>query len=194
MHAPSSETVPLVCRVWRNLGLGHSDDGPREDRHMEGRETGESWTVLKSLYEAAPEVLRFPVSLADYAAIGSRYWNIGHPKIAKTIALLIELSNRLRQRRLSAETLRKIRYLTSTSFYGFTVPSRMSGARLALEVPNRLLDIADEEGLGRAERFMTSDFYPGTVGAYQNPYHFDRSGWKTHGTGLGQRLGETPEN
>lgn len=81
-------------------------------------------------------------------------------------------------------------YLTSNTFYGYLVPSRMSGVRLALEVPNRLLDVAEEEGLAHAEHLVPSDFVPGTVEGYQNPYHYDLRGWKSRGTGLGQRLEE----
>jgi hypothetical protein len=109
-----------------------------------------------------------------------------HPKIKAIVAVLTELADRKRQQRLSTDGARVVHYLASTTFYGYTVPSRKSGRTLALEVPNRLLDVAVKEGLPHAERLLPSDFLPGTVEAYENPYHYDLTGWKIRGTGLGQ--------
>ncbi len=142
--------------------------------------------ILKNLYKEGPELLRFPAEIAKYAAIGSRYWNIDHPKIARITAVLNALADRQRQQRLSADNSRVVHYLTSNTFYGFLVPSRMSGDTLALEVPNRLLDIAEKEGLGYAEHLLPADFLPGTVGEYMNPYHYDLNKWKIRGKGLGR--------
>jgi len=182
----AKEKVPLVCRVWRNSGR-RSDHG----RETEQGQRVESWAALKRLYGEAPEVVLFPKSIAECAAIGSVYWNIDHPKIVKIVAVLTALGDRLRQRGLSAEGMRAVRYLASHSFYGYVVPSRMSGRSLALEVPNWLLDVAEEEGLGHAERLVVGDFFPGTVEGYQFPHNHDLGEWRERGTGLGQRLDVT---
>jgi len=183
-----AETVPLVCRVWKKSGGGDPDDDRSAGTPDVGRRRVASWHLMKNLYREAPEVLRFPASIAKYAAMGSRYWNINHPKIVRIIAVLTELQERRRQERLSADKLRKVSYLTSNSYYGYLVPSRKSGITLALEVPNRLLALAKEEGLAPADDLVPADFFPGTIDGYENPYHYDLSGWKTTGTGLGRRL------
>jgi hypothetical protein len=92
------------------------------------------------------------------------------------------------QKRLSEDRFKLVSYLRSNAFYGYTVPSRKSGSTLALEVPNRLLDVAEGEGLAHAEHLVPDDFVPGTVDEYENPYHYDLSGWDSRGAGLGKRL------
>jgi hypothetical protein len=72
---------------------------------------------------------------------------------------------------------------------GYKVPSRLSGLTLAVELPNRLLDLAQDEGLACPERLAPSDFLPGTVEGYSNPYHYGLGAWELHDTGLGQALG-----
>lgn len=191
---PTNQTVPIVCRVWRKSGGSHCADDPIKEGPRKEWGAVERWKALKGLYDAAPEVLRFPGSLGQYAAIGSRYWNINHPKIAGIVAALIELKGRMRQQRLSADRVRMVSYVASSTFYGYVVPSRISGARLAIEVPNRLLDVAEEEGLIHAEHLVPSDFFPGTVEGYQNPYYYDVGGWKHRGTGLGRRWDEAGEH
>ena len=191
-HPPASETVPLVCLVWRNVGpYPHAKD-LTEQPHRGQPEKLESSMIFRSLYRESPELLRFPANVAKYAAIGSRYWNIDHPKIAKIVAVLNELADRERQQSLSADSAREIHYLTSNRYYGHLVPSRKSGDTLALEVPNRLLDVAEKEGLPHAGRLLPSDFLPGTVEMYENPYHYELTGWKIRGTGLGRIRGAAP--
>ena len=89
---------------------------------------------------------------------------------------------------LPTEQLKLVNYLRSDTFQGYVVPSRYSGLNLALEVPNRLLRVAKEAGLGDAEELVTQDFFPGTVNGYQNPYHYELSDWKKPGTDLGKLL------
>lgn len=132
--------------------------------------------------------MRFPSAIAHYAAIGSRCWNSTHPKIKKIVGVLIQLQERTVQRRISDDALRSVAHITSNTFYGFIVPSRYAGKTIAMEVPNRLLQIAQEEGLPVVEPLVTEDFYLNTVEGYRNPYHHDISGFALPGTGLGQNV------
>jgi hypothetical protein len=188
VRPPANETVPIVCRVWRNLGPGDHDDDQGEGKPGEERQRVESWNISKKHYIDQPEVLRFPASMTEFAAMGSRYWNIDHPKIAKIIAVLMELEEATIQGRLSGGISWMVLNLMSKSADDYHVPSLMSGVRRALEVPNRLIDVAEEQGLSHAEHLVPSDFVPGTIEGYQDPHNYDLRGWKIRGTGLGQRL------
>lgn len=152
------------------------------------RVTSANWAVLKQFYGEAPEVLRFPATAERYASIGSRYWNIDHPKVAVIVRIIQSLLERHRAGMLAPGRSRIVGYLTSARFYDYTVPSRMSGATLAIELPNRLLDIAEEEGMSCSERLAPSDFLPGTVEGYRNPYHYNLRGWERRGMNLGRIL------
>jgi hypothetical protein len=188
VRSPANETLPLVCRVWRNRGVVYDEVDSNDKWYTERQRKMEGWQVLKNLYEAAPDILNFPESIAEYAAIGSRYWNISHPKIVQVISTLTELKNRWLQQRLSANGWQRVAYLRSNQYYGYIVPSCYSDTRLALELPNHLLDIAEEEGLGHTERLVSSDFFPGTTEGYRSPHHLGHKEWQRRGTGLGQRL------
>ena len=94
----------------------------------------------------------------------------------------------VRQKRLSAQEMRRVSYLGDTAFQGYVVGSRYSGLNLALEVPNRLLAIARNNGLADAEDLSPTDFFPGTIDGYQNPYHYDLRPWQKLKTGLGKYL------
>lgn len=147
-----------------------------------------AYDILKSLFGDAPEVFSFPKSVSKYAAIGSRYWNIDHPKIERIVSALTLLAQRRRENKISADRSKVISYLVSNDYYGYLVPSRKSGKTLAIELPNRLMTVAEEEGMGHAERLIPSDFVPGTIDRYENPYHYDLRAWKILGTGLGRRV------
>jgi hypothetical protein len=179
---PRDESVPLACRVWRK----QEQDGTRSRENEEG--TAPSWRLLKRFYDEAPEILQFPATAERYAAIGSRYWNGGHPKVALMVRTIRSLLERDHAGMLASERSRLVRYLTSTDFYGYTVASRISGVTLAIELPNRLLDIAEDEGLSCSERLAPGDFLPGTAEGYRNPYHYDLRGWQHRGGNLGRRL------
>jgi hypothetical protein len=176
VQPPSKESVPLVCRVWRKC--------PAEAR----RNPSSSWQVLRSLYRDAPDILRFPEAISRYPAIGSRYWNSHDPKMAKIITSLTLLAESVRQRQLSAEEMRLVYYLGGDSFQGYVVGSRYSGHNLALEVPNRLLAIARNHCSVDAEDLNETDFFPGTIDGYQNPYRYDLRPWQKLNTGLGKHL------
>lgn len=188
VRPPEKETVPLVCRVWRKSGVIHRNDPWGEEESTERDGMGATGYALKKLYDGAPEVLQFPGSMAQYAAFGSRYWNIDHPKITGILAVLTKLMDWRKLHRLSADGERVVSHLTSNKFYGYVVPARYAGINLALEVPNRLIDVAKKEGLPSAEHLVPEDFVPGTIEKYQNPYHYDLRKWKKPGMGLGQRL------
>ncbi|HWR49756.1 MAG TPA: ATP-binding protein [Bryobacteraceae bacterium] len=176
------ESVPLGCRVWRKL----KRDGTRSPENEEAE--APNWAVLKTFYDEAPEILQFPATAERYAAIGSRYWNGGHPKVAIIVRAIRSLLERHRAGMLATDRSRLVGYLTSNSFYDYTVPSRMSGRTLAIDLPNRLLDIAEEEGLSCSERLAPGDFFPSTVGRYCNPYSYDLRVWERGGTNLGRPL------
>ena len=188
VHGP--DEIPFACRVWKRGGVpGRTAADLVGDEWLEPQ--GE-WAALKRLYGEAPDLMRFPASIARYAAIGSRYWNIEHPKIAGIVSVLKELRGRADQRQLSPDGLRALAYFTSYTFYGYVVASRHAGRRLALEVPNNLLEVAQSEGLPRADGLVVEDFLPRTLEGYRNPYYFDLSGFMERGTGLGQPLGPVP--
>ena len=188
VRPPEKETVPLVCRVWRK-STGSHHKGPRtEGESAEGHAILGTENSLQRLYREAPEVVEFPRSLSQYAAFGSRYWNIAHPKISGMLEALTKLLDWRSVDRLSSDGERVVQYLTSNKFYGFLVPSRFAGVGLALDAPNRLLDVATKEGIPSTEHLVPHDFVPGTIDGYQNPYHYDLRSWKKRGTELGQRL------
>jgi hypothetical protein len=186
VNPPAGDTVPLVCVVWKNTAtdpeIKHlTERFPRIRRQVWGLSP-----TSVNFYEDGPELLRFPTSASKYAAIGSRYWNINHPKITKIVAVLGELTERHRQQRLSLDNARVFEYVTSKTFIGYVVPSRKSGDTLAMQVPNRLLDLAEKVGLPIAERLLPGDFFPGSIGTYENPYHYSLAKWGAAETGLGQ--------
>jgi hypothetical protein len=184
---PANQALPLVGRIWRKSGPRHQVGDRMRCPADEQRTIGGS-EFLKDLYRAAPEVLQFPASIAQHAAIGSRYWNLSHPKIVGIVVTLRDLADRFSKHALSADELKKFSHITSTAFYDYVVPSRESDVTLALEVPNRLIAIAEKEGLTHAQPLVPSDFLPGTIEGYRNPYYYDLCGWKDSGTGLGLRL------
>lgn len=104
VQPPGKESVPLVCRVWRKCP-------PKAQRTP-----STSWQVLRSLYENAPDILRFPDAMSRYPAIGSRYWNSQHPKMARIITALTLLAESVRQKQLSAEEMGLVSYLGSSAF------------------------------------------------------------------------------
>ena len=176
------ESVPLACRVWRK---------PERDGTL-SRESEKAaapnWESLKRFCNYAPEILQFPATAERYAAIGSRYWNGGHPKVALMVRTIRSLLERHHAGMLASERSRLVGYLTSAAFCEYTVPSRLSDVTVAIELPNRLLDIAEEEGLSCSERLAPGDFLPGTVEGYRNPYSYDLRGWERRGRNLGRRL------
>jgi hypothetical protein len=176
VQPPAKESVPLICRVWRKC--------PPEAK----RNPSSSWQVLRSLYENAPDILRFPEAISRYPAIGSLYWNSHHPKMARIITALTLLAESVRQKQLSAEEMELVSYLDDSAFQGYVVRSRYSGLNLALEVPNRLLAIARKHCLVDVEDLNATDFFPGTIDGYQNPYHYDLRPWEILKTGLGKHL------
>ncbi len=188
VQPPEKETVPLVCRVWRRSASAPRNEAWCEEETAKGHGTGGTGAVRQKLFSEAPEVLPFPQSIAQYAAFGSRYWNSNHSKISAILPVLTELMEWRRLLRLSPDGEREVSYLTSNRFYGYVVPARFSKSDLALDVPNRLLDVSEKEGLPCAVRLTPEDFVPETIKGYQNPYHYDLQKWKKPGTGLGQRL------
>ena len=177
VRPPASDPVPLVCRVWRK--------GDADDLSSDKQTKSLPWNALRRVCKDLPQLLEFPEASKEIAAIGSRYWNVKHPKIVAISQSLLELSLRFNQRKLSTEKTRLFTYLTSNSFYGYTVPSRRAGFTLAIDLPNRLLDLAEGEEFACAHRLVVGDFYPGTTDKYLNPYHYDLRGWRKQGSDLG---------
>lgn len=188
VRPPQKESVPLVCPVWRKSGSIKRNDAWDGEEPTAGYEASRESTSLRSLYNEAPLVLQFPQSIAQYAAFGSRYWNSDHPKIKAILPMLIKLTERWRMHPLSADAMREVSHIVSHNFYGYKVPARFTAANLGLDVPNRLLDVLQKEGLPCSERLVLEDFVPETIGKYRNPYHYDISEWKDPGTGLGRPL------
>ena len=182
------EELPLACRVWRRGSRSDGTINPNEWPNRVEHWTEPNCKALRCLYRDAPELLRFPKAAKGFAAFGSRYWDIENPKIAKIVSVFNALVHRRESGSLSTNSLRTISSVTDNSFYGYKVPSRKAGTMLAIDLPNRLLDIAEEEGMSCPERLAPSDFYPGTVGKYQYAKWYSLEGWKVSGTGLGKIL------
>lgn len=182
LKPPKNESVPLACRVWKKREAAVFPASRRMEK------AALAWNTLKAVYRDAPELLSFPPEAEQYAAIGSRYWNVNHPKILTMVPALMELVRGLREATLQPERARLFSYLTSNSFYGYTVPSRLSGTTLAIELPNRLLDLAQQDKFACTTRLAPDDFLPGTVGVYHNPYHYALNQWEAPNTDLGQHL------
>lgn len=172
VEAPTGEDVPLVCRVWRQCP---------PNQHRTER-------TLKGLYREAPELVSFPEEFSQFAAFGSRFWNIDHPKTTALVQALNSLQQRTKNHELTPSHLRLVRYLTSNTNYGFVVPSRISARRLALETPNGLAAIAAAEGICAPIELTQDDFAPGTLAAYHNPYHYDLRRWRAEGSGFGAAI------
>lgn len=162
---PTGELTPLICRKWTR------DGGRHPSISSPVGETPVPWGA------DAPELLHFEAPIDGYAAFGSRYWNRDHRKIQNIIVALQQLRAKLVNHEMSGDAVAIYRYLTSTKFYGYTVPSRISGQTLALSLPNRLLELARKEGIECDCRLEPADFYPGTVGGYSNPYHYPLASW-----------------
>lgn len=174
---PEAEMVPLICRVWEVSGP--------DDTTGHARPAAMRWNELRAICEDAPELFRFPSGMEGFAAIGSRYWNAEHPKIQRVAAALKELARRRRAGTLSPDNSQLFDYLTGNKYIGYVVPCRYTGRRLGIEMPNRLLDIAAAEGLHGTDRLVEADFYPGTLGTYANPYHYDLATWRDRHSPVG---------
>jgi hypothetical protein len=171
---PSGEQIPLICCVWTRNGCPGSDPSEMEN----ARSISLGW-------DASPTLAKFEGPLASFAGFGSRYWNREHAKVKAVVPVLEQLQQRVENREVPDEIDRTYRYFTSNSYFGYTVPCRSSGATLALTLPNRLLDLADKLGIPCASRLQISDFFPGTVGIYNNPYHYSLKEWFTSSTDIG---------
>ncbi len=180
LSSPASDNMPLCCRVFRKLDQEQS--GGCEDNSLVQENA-------RLPYNPSPELLRFPKALSEFAAIGSRYWNIEHPKVKAIRSVLAELDRHRRELRLSSDRERLVNYLCSTDYIGHLVASRHSGNRLARELPNRLLRIAEGAGIGNAASLAESDFFPGSIIGYKNPYYYDLEPWRSESTPLGLPLG-----
>ncbi|MHA4868044.1 HD domain-containing protein [Duganella sp. PWIR1] len=163
--SPSSELVPLVCRTWTNDAIHHLKS---VDRDYDDNK------VWKS---DSPELFAFPEEFNGFASIGSRYWNLSHKKIRAIVDVLKKLRFQVEEGIVSEEVCKKYRYLTSHDFYGYIVPSRKSGTQMAMTLPNKLLDLANEGGLEIDYRFELEDFFPNTAIGYENPYHYPLGSW-----------------
>lgn len=165
--APSNENTPLICRVWTC----------NSDMHAGGIKKIEQQDVFleKSM---TPELLPFPDEIREYAAFGSRYWNSSHKKIQAITNALRELRKQYEKGGFSDDDYLRYQYLMSNKYYGFIVPSRSSGNTLAISLTNNLLDLANKIGINIDRRLEPNDFYPGTVGEYKNPYHYNLKYWE----------------
>jgi hypothetical protein len=193
LESPTNETIPLCVRVWNRIF--EKDQAPDwNDRLSLAMDLPENSPLQKHpsllsrvLRDDSPFIVRFPDCIAEYACFGSRYWNALHPKIYPIVSAFLELEERINNGQTSDDTLREYRFITSSEFIGYVVPSRSSRTRLGLEVQSRLVDLVKREGIAvNLAPLVKEDFYPGTIGTYRNPYHYDLSSWKQGGTSLGK--------
>lgn len=120
---PTGESIPLGCRTW-----------VRQVPALPSCGAGSRSETLGIWGDASPTLLHFDDAINRYAAFGSRYWNLNHGKIQAIVVALRELWARARRQELPDEIRVKYGYLTSNSYYGFTVPSRQSGQTLGLSL------------------------------------------------------------
>ncbi|WP_026182528.1 HD domain-containing protein [Leeia oryzae] len=163
---PSEEQLPLICRKWMPIAAAQTTN-----------ENINNLSIFSAWDSDAPQLVKFPDIFNHYAAFGSRYWNLSNKKIKAISNVLNELRRQFSDGVLSDAAMRKYQYLTSHDFYGYIVPSRLSNTTVALLLPNNLLDLANENGLSIEYRLEESDFYPGTIGEYRNPYHYPLKSW-----------------
>jgi len=189
VNSASGDEVPLVCRIWRKqanrirrpkwLGLAPLLERWRQDPTVICPELVQ-WAISPGggPVGAAPLLIRFPDSMEDVAAIGSLYWNQNNAKIRALVEFLVEVSVRFRSGGLSGPARRAFHHVNSTSYLGYIVPSRHSGARAAIERFRELLGIAAEEGLAVPKPLGPEDFLPASVGKYWNPYGYPVWSWE----------------
>ena len=99
---------------------------------------------------------------------------------------MLELADKYRRGRLSGIGHRMFEHLNSDGYLGHVVPSRYSGKRAAIERYNRLLELANKEGLRTGVPLQMEDFLPGSIGKYHNPYHYKLHDWDRMGTNVGR--------
>jgi histidine kinase/DNA gyrase B/HSP90-like ATPase len=144
VNSPADDQVPLVCRVWRkqsnharpsqNLGLPDLLAEWRKNPMLECPQLVEQ--ALHSGMRSSgntPLLVRFPDGMDQLAAIGSLYWNQNNTKIRALVDLLLELSVRSRSACLSGRTEKVFQYVNDTSYLGYTIHTRHSGSRAAIE-------------------------------------------------------------
>jgi Histidine kinase-, DNA gyrase B-, and HSP90-like ATPase len=189
VNSATDDAVPLACLVWRKTAI---NSGPKEDFNMfdllsqwqknpvlEFPELVRRTLMVRgSSLDDAPLLVRFPKAMEHIAAIGSLYWNQANPKIQALVGMLLELATRSRRHTISGRTQQLFGYINSTSYLGYAVSSRHSNQRVAIDRYNELITAAKTEGLSAPAPLTESDFLPGSVGKYWNPYHYPIGSWQ----------------
>lgn len=143
LRATEKDPVPLVAQIWRR-GLGSPEHRAWTERAELAIQSGSRVMpsdILRGVCKDAPLLVKFPDEYQRYAAIGSRYWNISHEKVRANSMAILQLGIRVRKGEVAELTERAFSYFTGTEFLGYVVPSRLSGRRLALELPAQLLGL-----------------------------------------------------
>jgi len=160
---------PLVSRIW----IGTQAGRPPEELDTE---------ALSAVGADFPKLVAFPQGLHEYAAFGSLYWNVNNLKIQDISTLLLNLAKKAADLPFDARAEFNA-YRSPPGFVGYVIPSRVSGSSMAVGRIQKLIDIARTAGLGEVEGIFNSEFVPGTLLSYKNPYHYDFSRWKNQSVG-----------
>jgi len=168
---------PLVCRVWKK----QSDSMPQSlESYIANDEIIRNPSLLKlALGRYMPELYPFPDQVNNYAAIGSAFWNTNSSKINQIVRTLLLLAHRFHQKQVSMSSRERIQNLTSEKYIGYIVLCSRSGRRVAIDLHSELLKVAASEGLGPCSALTEGDAFPGSIGRYENPYHYDLRNWRT---------------
>ena len=170
---------PLFCRVWKKRAPCRQT---AEDFLKRGDGAiSDPFLLKEAIGEFAPELYEFPHELSDLGAIGSAYWNSRSPHVIAITMTLLELCARIKNGKASQQNVEKFGNLTSNRYNGFVVPCCKSGRRLAIGMHAGLLEIATAEGLGFCSPLSEKEALPGSVGRYENPYHYDLRRWMAEG-------------
>lgn len=180
---PASEEVPLVCRVWEKDSTSLAQPSviaealtllPRSVHRRSSRAH-----VLSLVGSDMPELVSFQGEFSGYAAVGSVFWNINHPKIQSFVAMLLRLAGEIARNPIPADLRHD--YLVNcdlTKAGHYRNAARIDSRQFALERFQTLRSLAARLNLhGLPDSLEEADYVPGTLGKYRNPSRYDFSSW-----------------
>jgi hypothetical protein len=189
VSAPPGDPLPLLCRVLERQPGGLSELATVEQQ-------AEAWfshrriSALVRDSVSGLELLRFPPVIASYAAIGTRYWNIDHPKVIALADLIVDVSLYLDS---SAQPLRHP-WMRSRTQHVLKIHeairirmNNFGGSPVELSI--QIIEAARLAGsTRRAEPLGEDDVLPGTWHMTRNPLDYSIAKWRNSPTPVGVPL------
>lgn len=184
--SPRGDRLPLFSRVWTKDQV---DDLPLIYTSRTA--------AARSPIPALPMMVKFPDEIANYAGIGSLFWNRNHPKIEAISSRLVELFEAAFGDARAVIRPRVTSVLAaSRRSYEYHVAARYSSHAHAIDFPSELLKLASELLPPRQIDPLTiDDFLPGSVERYRNPLAYDLGSWDPRRAGsapVGRALSDWP--